>query len=113
MSKGEKTDDISAANIIEQNKPRPSQAGVSSRHDQSVTNVDSDSDNVITIVNRRDTLRSFIEKSPLGVQFAIIVLFHLARSYSTSADKSISADQSAQAIDLSPFLFTSKEFFDA
>jgi len=113
LSKGEKTDDISAANIIEQNKPRPSQAGVSSRHDQSVTNVDSDSDNVITIVNRRDTLRSFIEKSPLGVQFAIIVLFHLARSYSTSADKSISADQSAQAIDLSPFLFTSKEFFDA
>lgn len=113
MSKGEKTDDISAANNIDQNKPHPSQAGVSSRHDQSVTNVDSDSDNVITIVNRRDTLQSFIEKSPLGVQFAIIVLFHLARSYSTSADKSISADQSAQAIDLSPFLFTSKEFFDA
>ena len=113
MSKGEKTDDISAANNIEQNKPYPSQAGVSIRHDQSVTNVDSDSDNVITIVNRRDTLQSFIEKSPLGVQFAIIVLFHLARSYSTSANKSISADQSAQAIDLSPFLFTSKEFFDA
>jgi hypothetical protein len=113
LSKGEKTDDISAANNIEQNKPYPSQAGVSIRHDQSVTNVDSDSDNVITIVNRRDTLQSFIEKSPLGVQFAIIVLFHLARSYSTSANKSISADQSAQAIDLSPFLFTSKEFFDA
>ncbi|HKG70493.1 MAG TPA: hypothetical protein VKA87_01285, partial [Nitrososphaeraceae archaeon] len=112
MSKVEKTNDISAAaNNIEQDKPSPSRAGISSRHDQPVTNVDSD--NVITIVNNRDTLQSFIEKSPLGVQFAIIVLFHLARTYSTNTNKGIPADQSAQAVDLSPFLFTSKEFFDA
>jgi hypothetical protein len=111
LSKAEKTDDVNAANNIEQHKPSPSEAGTSTSHDQSVLNVDND--NVITIVNHRDTLQSFIEKSPLGVQFAIIVLFHLARTYSTSANKGISTDQSAQAIDLSPFFFTSKEFFDA
>jgi len=112
LSKVEKTDDISVVNNIEQDNSRPSQAGISSSHDQSVTNVDSDSDNVTTIVNRRDTLQSFIEKSPLGVQFAIIVLFQLARTYSTSTNKSIPADRPAQAIDLLPFSFTSKEFFD-
>ena len=112
MSKVEKTNDINAAaNNIEQDKPSPSRAGISSGHDQPVTNVDSD--NVITIVNNRDTLQSFIEKSPLGVQFAIIVLFHLARTYSTSTNKGIPADRPAQAIDLLPFSFTSKEFFDA
>jgi hypothetical protein len=113
LSKAEKTDDITAANNIVQDKPSHSQARISSSHEQAVTNVDTDSDNVITLVNHRDTLQSFIEKSPLGVQFAIIVLFHLARTYSTSTNKCIPADQSAQAIDLSPFSFTSKEFFDA
>src|SRR5215210_1209704 len=112
MSEVEKDDDISAANNIDQDRAgSSSQSEISSSHDQAVT--DSDKDNVITIVNHKDTLQSFIEKSPLGVQFAIIVLFYLARTYCTNTNKRIPADQSAQAIDLSPFLFTSKEFFDA
>jgi hypothetical protein len=112
LSKVEKDDDMSAANNIDQDKAgSSSQSEISSSQDQAVTNIDKD--NVITIVNHKDTLQSFIEKSPLGVQFAIIVLFYLARTYSTSTKESPPADQSAKAIDLSSFLFTSKEFFDA
>jgi hypothetical protein len=111
LSKAEKKDEPDAANNIEQDKAAPSHSELFSSQDQAETNVDKD--NVITIVNHRATLQSFIEKSPLGVQFAIIVLFYLARTYSTSINKSTLADHSAHSIDLSPFLFTSKEFFDA
>src|SRR3712207_6528170 len=72
----------------------------------------SDIDNVIAIANHKNTLQSFIERSPLGVQFAIIVLFYLARAYSTNTNKKFSADNSDGVSSLSSFSFTSKEFFD-
>jgi len=72
----------------------------------------SDVDNIITIANHKNTLQSFIERSPLGVQFAIIVLFYLARAYSTNTNKRLSADNSDGVGSLSSFSFTSKEFFD-
>lgn len=71
-------------------------------------------DDTITIVNHKDTVRSFIEKSPLATQFAIIVLFYLAKEYMNSS-KSLSSnrtDANISAAILEPFSFTSKEFFD-
>jgi hypothetical protein len=107
MSIGEK-DDTSAASDIGQDRAGPSQADIPPTQDQSETNVD----NVITIANHKNTLQSFIERSPLGVQFAIIVLFYLARAYFTNTSKKLSADNSQEVSTLSPFSFTSKEFFD-
>ena len=103
MSKGE-NDDRNAASNIEQDKARSSRADISPTQDQA--------DNVITIANHKNTLQSFIERSPLGVQFAVMVLFYLARAYSTDSNKSLSADNSDRVSSLSPFSFTSKEFFD-
>ncbi len=74
---------------------------------------DKDTNNVISISNHKNTLRSFIEKSPLGVRFGIIVLFYMARKSLTNAKNRIPDNQSIQAMDLSSFSFTSKEFFDA
>ena len=111
MSKGQ-NDDRSAASNIEQDKADPSQEEITSSHDQTATNIDSNDNNVITITNHKSTLQSFIQSSPLGVQFAIIVLFHLARAFSTSSNKSRPSDQPAGGTDLSRFSFTSKEFFD-
>lgn len=108
MSKGE-NDDRSAASNGEQDRVGPSQAdNISPTQDQAETNVD----NLITIANDKNTLQSFIERSPLGVQFAIMVLFYLARAYFTDTNKSLSADNSGGVSSLSPFSFTSKEFFD-
>jgi hypothetical protein len=107
LSKGEK-DDRSAASNIEQDRAGPSQADISPTQDQDETNVD----DIITIANHKNTLQSFIERSPLGVQFAIMVLFYLARAYFTDTNKSLSADNSGRDSTLSPFSFTSKEFFD-
>ena len=107
MSKGE-NDDRSAASNGEQDRVGPSQADISPTQDQAETNVD----NLITIANDKNTLQSFIERSPLGVQFAIMVLFYLARAYFTNTNKSLSADNSGGVSSLSPFSFTSKEFFD-
>jgi hypothetical protein len=75
-------------------------------------NRDTNSNNVITISNHKNTLQSFIEKSPLGVRFAVIVLFYMARSSLTSPQNSTSASLSPGAMDLSSISFTSKEFFD-
>jgi hypothetical protein len=75
-------------------------------------NRDTDSNNVISISNHKNTLQSFIEKSPLGVRFAVIVLFYMARSSLTSPQNSTSASLSPGAMDLSSISFTSKEFFD-
>jgi hypothetical protein len=81
---------------------------------RNVTNdKDKDTNNVISISNHKDTLRSFIEKSPLGVRFGIIVLFYMARESLTKAKNRIPDNQSIQAMDFSSFSFTSKEFFDA
>ena len=107
MSKGEK-DDRSAASNIEQDRAGLSQADISPAQDQDETNVD----DIITIANHKNTLQSFVETSPLGVQFAIMVLFYLARAYFTDTNKSLSADNSGGVSSLSPFSFTSKEFFD-
>jgi hypothetical protein len=110
LSKGE-NDDRTAASNIDQDKAGPSQADITSpTQDQAEPNLD----NVITITNHKNILQSFIERSPLGVQFAIMVLFYLARAYFTNTDKSISADDSGAVVSssLSPFSFTSKEFFD-
>jgi len=77
-------------------------------------NVDDSNDDAIIIINHKETLRSFIEKSPLATQFAIIVLFYLAKEYLNS-DKTPPAsrtDANASATILAPFSFTSKEFFD-
>lgn len=110
MSKGE-NDDRTAASNIDQDRAGPSQADITSpTQDQAEPNLD----NVITITNHKNILQSFIERSPLGVQFAIMVLFYLARAYFTNTDKSLSADDSGAVVSssLSPFSFTSKEFFD-
>src|SRR3712207_7824778 len=72
----------------------------------------SDTDNVIAIANHKNTLESFIERSPLGVQFGIIVLFYLARAYTTNTNKKLLSDNSDGVSSLSSFSFTSKEFFD-
>ncbi len=75
-------------------------------------NGDTNSNNVISITNQKNTLQSFIEKSPLGVRFAIIVLFYMARSSLTIPKNSTSAGLSPGAMDLSSISFTPKEFFD-
>jgi len=75
-------------------------------------NIDTNSNNVISISNHKNTLQSFIEKSPLGVRFGIIVLFYMARNSLTSPQNSTSASLSPGAMDLSSISFTSKEFFD-
>ena len=81
---------------------------------RNVTNdKDKDTNNVISISNHKNTLRSFIEKSPLGVRFGIIVLFYMARESLTNAKNRIPDNQSIQAMDFSSLSFTSKEFFDA
>ena len=107
MSK-EENDDRTAASNIKQDRAGPSQGGISPTQDQPETNVD----NVISVANHKNTLQSFIERSPLGVQFAIMVLFYLARAYFSNTNKSLSTDNSGKVSSLSPFSFTSKEFFD-
>lgn len=91
-----------------QERVDPLQSDISASQDET----DKDFDNVITITNHKNTLQSFIERAPLGVQFAIMVLFYLARAYFTNTNKSLSADNSDGVSSLSPFSFTSKEFFD-
>jgi hypothetical protein len=107
LSIGEKTG-RSGASDIGQDRVGPSQADTPPTQDQTERNVD----NVITIANHKNTLQSFIERSPLGVKFAIIVLFYLARAYFTNTNKRLSADDSEGVSSLSPFSFTSKEFSD-
>jgi hypothetical protein len=107
LSKEEK-DDRSTPSDIGDERADPLQSDVSASHDEA----DKDVDNVITIANHKNTLQSFIEKSTLGVQFAIIVLFYLARAYVTGTSKSVPAEQSSGGTNLSPFSFTSREFFD-
>jgi hypothetical protein len=104
----EENDDRTAASNIEQDRADPSRGGISPTQDQAETNVD----NVISVANHKNTLQSFIERSPLGVQFAIMVLFYLARAYFSNTNKSLSTDNSSRVSSLSPFSFTSKEFFD-
>jgi hypothetical protein len=107
LSKGEK-DDRSSPSIIGQERPDPLQPDISTREDEA----DKDADNIITIANHKNTLQSFIERSTLGVQFAFIVLFYIARASLTGTSKNIPAEQSSEATNLSPFSFTSREFFD-
>lgn len=76
-------------------------------------NRDPDFDNVISISNHKNTLQSFIEKSPLGVRFAIIVLFYMARNSVSGSKNSTFTGQNIEPIDLTSFSFTSKEFSDA
>ncbi|MDQ3852234.1 MAG: hypothetical protein M3299_05310, partial [Thermoproteota archaeon] len=107
LSKGEKDDRITPRNMG-QEREDPLQPDLSLSRDEA----DKDVDNIITITNHKNTLQSFIEKSTLGVQFAIIVLFYLARASVTGTSKTTSAEQSSGATDLSPFSFTSREFSD-
>jgi hypothetical protein len=107
LSKGEKDDSSSPSNIGQERADRL-KSDISAGQDEA----DKDVDNVITITNHKNTLQSFIERAPLGVQFAIMVLFYLARAYFTNTNKSLSADNSGGVSSLSPFSFTSKEFFD-
>lgn len=107
MSK-EQNDDRSGASNIGHDRTAPSQPGTSATQNQAETNVD----DIITIANDKNMLQSFIERSPLGVQFAIMVLFYVARAYFTNTNKSLSADNSGGVSSLSSFSFTSKEFFD-
>ncbi len=104
MSKEER-DDRSAASDIRQDRTDNSRTQAPGE-----TNVDN---NIITIANHKDTLQSFIERSPLGVQFAIIVLFYIARSYPANTNNRLSAADNSEGVSrLSPFSFTSKEVFD-
>lgn len=86
------------------------------RHSEVAEN-DDDSYSIITVVNEKDTLKTFIERSPLGVQFATIVLFHMANGHNhkhnNNNKNSNQAEQPADAnMLLRSFSFTSKEFFD-
>ena len=93
-------------------------AMATTRHSNVAEN-DDDSYNIITVVNEKDTLKSFIERSPLGVQFATIVLFHMANSHnhkhnSDNKNPNQAEQQPADANKLlRSFSFTSKEFFDS
>lgn len=107
MSKPEK-DDKTSASSTGQDGAGASMPDISASQNRT----GSDIDNVIAIANHKNTLQSFIERSPLGVQFAIIVLFYLARAYSANTNKKLSADNSDGVSSLSSFSFTSKEFFD-
>jgi hypothetical protein len=107
LSKGEKDDSSSPSNIGQERADRL-KSDISASQDEA----DKDVDNLITITNHKNTLQSFIERAPLGVQFAIMVLFYLARAYFTNTNKSLSADNLGGVSSLSPFSFTSKEFFD-
>ena len=107
MSK-EENDDRTAVSNNGHDRAVPSQGDNSPTQDHAGTNVD----NVITVANHKNTLQSFVERSPLGVQFAIMVLFYLARVYFPNTNKSLSTDNSSGVSSLSPFSFTSKEFFD-
>jgi hypothetical protein len=111
LSGEKKDDDKDVRTNIGQNRR------VSSEPDNSETQdkADTDVDNEIAIANHKDTLQSFIQRSTLGVQFAIIVLFYLARgSLSDTSSKSIPAGESNEyTTNLSPFSFTSRQFFDA
>ena len=104
----EEKEDRSAASDTGQDNRDLSQADTVRTLDQAETNVD----NVITIANHKNTLQSFIERSPLGVQFGIIVLFSLARANPANTNKKLSPDNSEGASKLSTLSFTSKEFFD-
>lgn len=110
LSVGKDDDKSVPSNDIGQNRRIPSESDISGSQDQTDTNLD----NVIAIANHKDTLQSFIQRSTLGVQFAIIVLFYLARaSLSSTGSKSIPTGQSNRyTANLSPFSFTSREFFD-
>jgi hypothetical protein len=107
LSKGEKYDTSSPSNLG-QERADPLQPDISTSQDEA----DKDANNIITIANHKDTLKSFIERSTLGVQFAFIVLFYLARASLTGTSKNMPAEQSSEATNLSPFSFTSREFFD-
>ena len=104
----EEKEERSAASDTGQDNRDLSQADTVRTLDQAETNVD----NVITIANHKNTLQSFIERSPLGVQFGIIVLFSLARANPANTNKKLSPDNSEGASKLSTLSFTSKEFFD-
>ena len=71
-----------------------------------------DLDSDITVINHKDTLKSFIEKSPLGLQFAILTLYYLARSYYIDSNKSSQTIRQDPRVPVTPFSFTSKKFFD-
>jgi hypothetical protein len=64
---------------------------------------------IITLVNDKDTLRSFVEQSPGGIQFAFIVLFDMAQSYYNS---SANRGKRGEGSNPPPFSFSSREFMD-
>lgn len=107
MINGEDKDN-QTSNSIEQDKAHSSQIESPTSIDPAITNLDND--NVITIVNHRNTLRTFIERSPLGLQFALIVLFYMAQAYPSRDNKTKQPDKSTRNVSLSSFSFTSKEF---
>jgi hypothetical protein len=109
LSKGDKNPQSASSNIRERGS-NSSPADISPGQDGAIKAID---DDVITITNHKNTIQSIIEKSPLGVQFAIIVLFYLARGSMTSTSKSITDERSREDRDLLPFSFTSREFSDA
>ena len=78
---------------------------------------DDNSTGTIIIVNEKNTLKTFIEQSPLAVQFATIVLFHMTSGYNYKHNSNKNRHEVEQAADenmiLTSFSFTSKEFFDA
>jgi hypothetical protein len=78
---------------------------------------DDNRENIITVINEKDTLKTFIERSPLAVQFATIVLFYMASDSYHKHNSNKSLDQAELHADanmvLTSFSFTSKEFFDA
>jgi hypothetical protein len=109
----EKNDDRGTAGKIEQDKASSWQAANSSQQGKAAKgDSNNDDNNTIIIVNDKNTLQSFIESSPLGVQFAIIVLFYLARVYRSSTDIRKAATRSDRSIDISGISFTSKDFYN-
>jgi hypothetical protein len=94
----------------------PATGPTTTRYSRASENDDNRKD-IITVVNEKDTLKTFIERSPLAVQFATIVLFYMANDCYHKLNSNKNLDQARQPADgsmiLTSFSFTSKEFFDA
>jgi hypothetical protein len=94
----------------------PATGPTTTRYRKASENDDNRKD-IITVVNEKDTLKTFIERSPLAVQFATIVLFYMANDCYHKQNSNKNLNQVEQPVDanmiLTSFSFTSKEFFDA
>lgn len=68
--------------------------------------------NIITAINRKNDLRTFIFNSPPGFQFSLIVLFAIARKYYHNNIRKDSNNNNQRTNNNFVFAFSSREFRD-